>query len=293
MVTQQPPFKDPWFYVAFVILLGFLGMLFYFITKPGMGETIQILGIIGTISTIILGVLAIWLSLYFFGMSNKLNDTTNSTLSRIEASASKAELASREVIAPLMTHISAVMHENVKMRIETSGPKFMDRLATHLDNVIKAQTPEEKEKARKAFFEEWDLFLKDIRDVVGQSGTISDISCDQMMHHVKEYLPGRDIPKLSMEVTKLALDSPFWLSFIRRISDIEEAHKFVSVKWLRETKFADDVEAQEALQIAIDKDILTTHRMENTKNPKYPILCCNLNRSNPIVKKALKLVQEK
>jgi hypothetical protein len=75
--------------------------------------------------------------------------------------------------------------------------------------------------------------------------------------------------------------------FLRKIRDLEESHKFLSVKWLRENKFSDNNEAQEALQICIDKKYLETYRLDNPKNPKRPVLCCRLNHNNPEIKRIL------
>jgi len=75
--------------------------------------------------------------------------------------------------------------------------------------------------------------------------------------------------------------------FLRRIRDLEKEHRFLSVKWLREKKYGNNPEAQEALQICLDKGYLKTYRQKNPRHPNRPVLSCKLNRENNDLKKIL------
>lgn len=91
---------------------------------------------------------------------------------------------------------------------------------------------------------------------------------------------------LKAEAAPTALDYD-WGPFIRRINELEGEHKFLSVKWLNETKFATEPAMREALQIAIKDGILQLNSLENPKNPLFQTKACKLDRLNPITKKVL------
>ncbi len=73
--------------------------------------------------------------------------------------------------------------------------------------------------------------------------------------------------------------------FLRLIRYYEENHKFLSIKWLREKKFAGNPEYQEFIQICIDKEILLTERIPNPKKQRFPIKICMLNKEHPMVQR--------
>lgn len=77
--------------------------------------------------------------------------------------------------------------------------------------------------------------------------------------------------------------------FLRKIRDLEAGHKFLSIKWLRETIFAENPEAQEALQICIEKQYLTTYKIDNPRHKSRQVSCCKINQNKREIRKILEL----
>ncbi|MFX0202362.1 MAG: hypothetical protein ACFFCW_40160 [Candidatus Hodarchaeota archaeon] len=226
----------------------------------------EIIDLIGTLTTIILGVTAICLSLYLYRRSSELDASTKTLLSRVEASTSKTELASRDVLSPM---------------IELLGSQFTQRSVAKLEEVLAGQAPQEKQAAREAFIEEINSLLGTLRNEIAKLRP----SAAPEIAVAAEKLTGVGLR------TMPGSPSYDWTEFIRRIRDMEATRDFLSVKWLRETRFSGDPEAQEALQIAIDRRILLTRRVDNPKNPEFPTLVCKLNREHEIVKEILKAME--
>jgi hypothetical protein len=91
---------------------------------------------------------------------------------------------------------------------------------------------------------------------------------------------------LKAETAPTAIDYD-WGPFVRRINQLESQHRFLSVKWLNEKKFADDPALQEALQIAIKNGILELYSIDNPNNPDFKTSVCRLIRGHPTVRKIL------
>jgi len=79
-----------------------------------------------------------------------------------------------------------------------------------------------------------------------------------------------------------------WGPFIRRLDHLERRNRFLSVKRLHRTIFADEPGTQEALQLALKRKLLLTYNIQNPRDAKFPTLCCKLDRSDPLVIAALK-----
>ncbi len=247
---------------------------------------IQIASVVGTLSTIILGIVAIWLSLYFYRRSNELNNSVRNLLSEIKESSRVTETTSRDLLNPTVRTILDIVQNRTRTSIESEGYIFMQRSAAKLDQVLKAQTVEEKEAARRAFIDEVNSLLGRLRHEVGKVGLALEPESGPVVNQPTPIKPTLPLP---------GSPSYNWIPFIRKIRDMEANpnRKFLSVRWLRETIFSRDPEAQEALQIAIDRLMLSTYYQDNTKNPKFPTLCCKLNQDHPVVNQILQAIDRK
>lgn len=213
---------------------------------------LDIIGLIGSLSTIILGVIAIWLSLYFYRRSGDLFNSLSSLVSRIEASTKSSEEMSKLVANKLV------------------------------DYVTRDQTTKSSQTKEKALLN----ITKKLEDIKGKlatedSGVNQDIILGELMSEIKNQL---SLTTISIAPEKIDYD---WGPFVRRMSELEMKHKFISLKWLDQTVFCDDVEMQEALKIAIKNDYIKIYQIPNPKNKEHKTTCCKLDRKNPIVMKAL------
>lgn len=79
-----------------------------------------------------------------------------------------------------------------------------------------------------------------------------------------------------------------WGPFVRLIKSLQDTRAFVGVKWLQGTRLARDPQMAQALQVALDREMLKTYKVPNPKNPQFPVTACRLNESHPQVVLALK-----
>jgi hypothetical protein len=245
-------------------------------------DTEVIMSLIGMISTVIFGTLAIWLSLYFYRRNTELYNSMRDILFRIRESSKVSEVASRDVLHPVVDTILGVVRDSTRSRIENLGQTFMHKAAIKLDRVLKAETTEDKEAARQSFIDEINSLLGTLRHEVGKV----DVAWEPEVTPAQRRSTTGDVKAIPGSPTYN------WTPFIRRIRDMQETHKFLSVKWLREKKFALEPQYQETLQIAIDRSILGTYYCNNPNNPEFPTLCCKLNPDNKIVRDVLESITE-
>jgi hypothetical protein len=264
-----------------------------------MEKSLQMLSIIGTLSTIILGGITIFIALYLHTLSSQINASLNKTLSDISKSTAKTEIVSTDILLPTIMQLTQA---NMQSRIESYGTSFVNKAGKKIDEILKADNLLDKEKAKVAFFQEVDKVFRNLRHEVGKVELISDLrppkesTADQfsraasgVVRMIQELTPSKvtgssPSPKESSRNQNL-------VSFIRKMRKLESVHQFVAVKWLKETKFSDDIVAQETLQEAIDNEWLLTWREPNKKNPPYPFLACRLNQEHPTVKEILNSLQ--
>lgn len=79
-----------------------------------------------------------------------------------------------------------------------------------------------------------------------------------------------------------------WSPFLHRLALLERSHAFLSVKWLQRRVFAGEPAFQEALRVAIEREIVRTYSLPNPRRPGFPTLCCAVNREHPVVRRFLK-----
>ncbi len=260
-----------------------------------MEITIQIASLIGALSTIILGVIAIALSLYFYRLSMELHTQVSTTLNRIEVSSGVTEQATKDVIQPVVNAMVAGIRDKARSSIDTLGNSFTQRTIAQLETLFEADTEEERKSARQAFIKELDSLIGSLRNSV--DGLQLDFESGQelgrpesvFMRGPRSLRGPRDVQndgKRAMPGTQYY----DWAPFIRKIRDMEESHDFLSVRWLREKRFADNPRFQGALQVAIDRELLSTHHEDNPNNPQFPTLCCRLNRDHALVRDILNAI---
>lgn len=210
---------------------------------------LKILSIVSSLATVILGVTAIWLSLYFYRRSNELYAHMTQMLSRIEASSEAAKVTSTELTRPLVDGVVASLQERTLTQVE--DPTLL-RISARVDKALEKVPRHARKRAVEEIVEE----LKEL------------------------------FTTLRAEAAPTAPDYD-WGPFIRRINQLEREHNFLSVKWLNEKKLADDPAMRESLQVAIKYGILEMFWVENPKNPAFKTRGCKLARQHPVVKKVL------
>lgn len=248
-----------------------------------METAIQVAGFIAAIAALILGIVAIWLSLYFYRRNNDLYNSLGSVISRIEASTKVTEATSKDMLHPIIQTLQEVFKSGARGHIESLRPTIMQRSAVGIEEALKGLSEPEKSKAREAIYAQIDSFLGTLKEQIGV-----------------EFSPIRDLNSIKSVETTPTESGPIpgsisydWIPFVRRIRDLQAANRFLSVRMLREKVFGDEPDSQEALQIAIDRKMLSTYYVDNPKNPQFPTLACELNSEHPVVKEIIQAIGEK
>jgi hypothetical protein len=248
-----------------------------------MESAIQIASLVATVVALALSIIAIWLSLYFYRRSNELHNSLNGVITRIEASTKVTEVASKDMILPIVQTVQEVLRSSLPGHIESLRPTIMQRSAAGIDEALKGLPEEQRTKIREAVYAQIDSFLGTLKDQV--SLEFSPTGAPGMTK------AGATIPSTSKPIPgSISYD---WVPFIRRIRDLQAGNRFLSVKHLRETVFKGEPDSQEALQIAIDRKMLSTYYQDNPKNPQFPTLACKLNSEHPLVREILQAVGSK
>src|SRR5258708_38671532 len=88
-------------------------------TEAAVWEVVlKLLSIVGAVATIVLGVLAIWLALYFYRRANEINNALIQMVSRIEASSRNTELTSTQFTGRLIDVVAGNLDHNALKQIE-------------------------------------------------------------------------------------------------------------------------------------------------------------------------------
>ncbi len=108
-----------------------------------MAETweivLKVAGLIGSLSTIILGVIAIWLSLYFYRRSNEVYIALNTILSRVEASSKTTEVTSTQVTSRLIDGvIGSLQRENLAKVEHTAMLRISEKVESGASTIAEA-----------------------------------------------------------------------------------------------------------------------------------------------------------
>jgi hypothetical protein len=210
---------------------------------------LKVATLVGSLATIILGTLAIWLSLYFYKRGNELYTAMTQALARIEASTKTTEVASTEVTKRL---VEGVLASFQKSTLRDAEQPTILRISEKLTEALGSLSPKKREAASRGVKEEVGALFRLLRAEVAPSSLEYD-----------------------------------WGPFIRRMDELEQENKFLSVKWLNEKVFAEDPVMKEALQVAIRDGILETYPIPNPRSLEHPTTACRLDRKNPAVVRTL------
>ena len=245
----------------------------------------SVLGLTGLIFTVVFGGGAIWLSIYLFIKSHELNNITIELLHKIGTTTSQIELMSKEMLHPVVSTIISILRESTRTQIDSIGGGFISKLGKKIDRVLEATTQEEKEEARKDFINETRSLLGKMRGEIGKVGL--SLESEYMLTPRKV-----EAALVNLQPGSIEYD---WIPFIRTVRDIENTRTrgFLSIKWLRETKFRNNKEYQDALQISIDNSILIVYMIDNPNKSAYQVKCCKLNKEHPTVAQALSILNGK
>jgi hypothetical protein len=80
---------------------------------------------------------------------------------------------------------------------------------------------------------------------------------------------------------------------VRRVHGLEAQNRFISLKWLNETKFGADPAMRETLQAAIKNRIVELYQIDNPKNPVFPTTACRLAVTHPTVVRVLRGIDDR
>jgi hypothetical protein len=210
---------------------------------------LEVASVVGSLATIILGIVAIWLSLYFYRRSSEVFNALTQILSRVEASSKTTEVTSTQVTSRLVEGVISSLQRTTLGKVEE--PTLL-RISERVNKALQSQPEAVREQA-----------IKEIRDELKELFSV-----------------------LKAEAAPSSLDYD-WGPFIRRIHQLEAENKFLSVKWLNETKFADDPAMQEALQVAIKDGLLELYSRDNPRNSAFKTTACKLAHRHQTVKKVL------
>jgi hypothetical protein len=236
-------------------------------------NTLQIIGLVGSLATIILGVIAIWLSLYFYRRSNELSNAVSSKLTTIEVSSKVTETTSTSILQPVISTIMSIFRQSTISGFDYLRSEYMVKIASGVNNLATATTDAEKKKAKDSILKELNAMFGTFKDKIDEiSISPSTSALSGVIEPFDSYF---GVPKVK------------WVNFIQRIDKLEEEMSFLSVKWLRERVFKNESDFLEILQVAIHSGILEKYYVDNPKNPKFPTLACKLDRSNEFVKQII------
>ena len=248
-----------------------------------MELAIQIASYSAAVAALVLGIIAIVLSLYFYRRNRELYDSLNKAVSGIESSTKVTEVVSKDMIGSVVQVLRESVTSGARGHIESLRGTVMQRSAAGLEEALKGLPDAERSRAREAVFAEIDSFLGTLKDRVSS-----------------QFSPPRDSTTAGSTETIPTRSQPIpgsisydWMPFVRRIRDLQAENRFLSVKMLREKVFQNEPELQEALQIAIDRKMLSTHYVDNPKNPQFPTLACQLSLEHPAVREIIRAIGEK
>jgi hypothetical protein len=267
----------------------------------------QYASLVGTVSTIVLGLVAIFLSLYLYRLSNELSLSTRTTLSRIETSSRVSEVTSRDMLHPIVTAVVDTISGGTRQRFTEWNKDLMRVIGVAFDRISSATTEDDKRQAREQLIKQIDALVRNMPDDMAQAASelakhalhLIELSPQTAVWAVPQVKTEKDLREAVLRVQELDQASVglspgtsdfSWVPFLRRIRDLEKNHPFLSVKWLDQKRFAERPEDQPTLQIAIKKGILITYSLPNPTNPGFPTLACRLNREHPLVTRVLTAV---
>jgi hypothetical protein len=202
------------------------------------------------ILSIAISLIAIWQALYFYRMSNEAATRLMQAIADLAVSARSTEVTTTQVT----TRALDVLAGHFEHRVEQAEQESRMRVAESVARALAQAPPHERHEAQAA-----------------ATRAVSEA-----------------FVRLKTSVAPTS-DDYDWGPFIRRMSGLQRNNTYLSIKWLHQKVFAGEPGMQEALQIAIEIGLLRTYHRANPGRPRYPTLCCELNREHAIVQAALHL----
>lgn len=200
-----------------------------------------------SIFSTVLSVFALWLSIHFYRLSNELNNRMIGAISELTVSAKTTEVTTTQITSRALD----VLAGHFEHRVDAAEQQGVLEVARTVGAALAEAPPQKRHRAQvEATRAVTDAFLQ---------------------------------VKVSVAPAAAEYD---WGPFLRRMDELQRANRFLSVKWLHRRIFADEPGMQEALQVAIHREMLETYHLRNPRSP-HPTLCCALNRAHPSVVAAL------
>jgi len=235
-------------------------------------QTLTIISLVASILGAILAIVAIVVTLILFFASHKTSLSILDFLADIKSSATKTESSQTstierliEVIAQRSTYDTLEEAEDVSLgvaQVLEHDPGIDDTAKVRLRNNI--------ERVLKSSFKSLTYKLRSIPQEVSDTAISG---------------PSRDIAYTSQQPAGMS-------RVFRWILRNEGKYDFIGVHFLRATIFRVDPAAQEALQDAIDRNLLTLYKVDNPEKPEWKTTACKLNRDHPEVKRILSSIAD-
>ena len=214
-------------------------------------EPLDIFQLVAAILSIVLSIVALVFSVWFFRESNVMQLKTIETLETVKQLASSNEKQSSAVTSKVVDSFLEDFRSRSNGGISKTAEEKLGFL-TSIESQFKDLPAEERS-----------VILREI------SGYF-DKSMQRVMVSASPTLPGYD-----------------WGPFIRDVFKLEGKNDFLSVKWLHQTVYSGLPTFQEALQEAMRNGVLDIYELPNTKNPSHPTKCCKVNHANVVVQHVL------
>ncbi len=205
----------------------------------------------------VLGIIAIWLSLYFYRRGNELYQKLFDFLSRIEATA---------------TRVEALSHEMEEASKRVTG-RLLDGVLGQLPSPARIEKAEEGTVLRIA---------EKVKAVLGPQHSEEALA---IQRGVQEEV-SKAFTAVRAQVAPSSVDYD-WGPFVRKMDELEASHRFIGVSFVRNTLFSSDPAIQEALQYALRNGILEQYFVDNLPGKANKVRACKLNRVNELVIRAL------
>jgi hypothetical protein len=216
---------------------------------------VDIVGLIASLASLILAVVAIWISMHFYRQSEQV-------LIQILTSSKTSEVHSKDVSKELIN----IIREQIKPGVMKIAREEFESIAndpSFVKEVDKGKKDEWINQKKASLLYQLQQVFESIHETPIKTKNIIQDQPQDYGNHVE-----------------LAV-------FIKKIKTMESSHRFLAVKFLKDTKFAGNNFAVKMLQYCIDKNILLTYRHPNPKKPDFPVLAVKLNPVHPKVVQAL------
>jgi len=239
-----------------------------------------VLGVIGGA----LGVFSIVVTWNLYKESNKTHLEAISVLREIKSSTSNTEVTATRFTERLVEGLLVTLSNLMSLRLGGAEKGVAERIRAVLENEL----PDMPAGQRHSLQREVLSLITDAFGPVRQEAF-------KLARAAEVELPTRRTapPPAGYAPTRAPITagpSPDLTYVIRWIAEQEPPkNRFLSVKNLREKRFAQNQTLQDAFQSALNSGMLETYYVDNPRNPEWPTKACRVNRTNETVKEILAL----